>query len=256
MKLDKYNKDIFSRAELLLGEERMQRIAGARVIIFGVGGVGSWCAETLVRSGIHRLTMVDGDEVVVSNINRQLMATTATIGQPKVEVLRQRLALINPDAEITAICGRYNAETAESFRLEEYDYVIDAIDSVGDKALLINNVTRIKDVQLFSSMGAARKFDPMKIRIADFRKVTGDPLARVLRQKFKHLGQFPERKFLCVYSEEILPNESRAESQESRAERQETRVNGTVAHITAIFGHMLASLVLRDICQNGTNGSI
>lgn len=256
MKLDKYNKDIFSRAKLLLGEERMQRIAGARVIIFGVGGVGSWCAETLVRSGIHRLTMVDGDEVVVSNINRQLMATTATIGQPKVEVLRQRLALINPDAEITAICGRYNAETAESFRLEEYDYVIDAIDSIGDKALLINNVTRLKDVQLFSSMGAARKFDPTKIRIADFRKVTGDPLARVLRQKFKHLGQFPERKFLCVYSEEILPNESRAESQESRAERQETRVNGTVAHITAIFGHMLASLVLRDICQNGTNGSI
>lgn len=234
----------------------MQRIAGARVIIFGVGGVGSWCAETLVRSGIHYLTMVDGDEVVASNINRQLMATTATIGQPKVEVLRQRLALINPDAEITAICGRYNAETAESFRLEEYDYVIDAIDSIGDKALLINNVTRLKDVQLFSSMGAARKFDPTKIRIADFRKVTGDPLARVLRQKFKHLGQFPERKFLCVYSEEILPNESRAESQESRAERQETRVNGTVAHITAIFGHMLASLVLRDICQNGTNGSI
>ena len=256
MKLDKYNKDIFNRAELLLGEERMQRIAGARVIIFGVGGVGSWCAETLVRSGIHYLTMVDGDEVVASNINRQLMATTATIGQPKVEVLRQRLALINPDAEITAICGRYNAETAESFRLEEYDYVIDAIDSIGDKALLINNVTRLKDVQLFSSMGAARKFDPTKIRIADFRKVTGDPLARVLRQKFKHLGQFPERKFLCVYSEEILPNESRAESQESRAERQETRVNGTVAHITAIFGHMLASLVLRDICQNGTNGSI
>ena len=256
MKLDKYNKDIFNRAELLLGEERMQRIAGARVIIFGVGGVGSWCAETLVRSGIHYLTMVDGDEVVASNINRQLMATTATIVQPKVEVLRQRLALINPDAEITAICGRYNAETAESFRLEEYDYVIDAIDSIGDKALLINNVTRLKDVQLFSSMGAARKFDPMKIRIADFRKVTGDPLARVLRQKFKHLGQFPERKFLCVYSEEILPNESRAESQESRAERQETRVNGTVAHITAIFGHMLASLVLRDICQNGTNGSI
>lgn len=254
--MDKYNKDIFNRAELLLGEERMQRIAGARVIIFGVGGVGSWCAETLVRSGIHYLTMVDGDEVVASNINRQLMATTATIGQPKVEVLRQRLALINPDAEITAICGRYNAETAESFRLEEYDYVIDAIDSIGDKALLINNVTRLKDVQLFSSMGAARKFDPTKIRIADFRKVTGDPLARVLRQKFKHLGQFPERKFLCVYSEEILPNESRAESQESRAERQETRVNGTVAHITAIFGHMLASLVLRDICQNGTNGSI
>ena len=238
-----YNRDIFARAELLLGEEQMTAIASRRVILFGVGGVGSWCAETLVRSGIHHLTIVDGDVVATSNINRQLPATTATIGLPKVHVLRERLLQINPDAQIEAICGRYNAETAESFRLEQYDYVIDAIDSLKDKALLILNATSLSGLQLFSSMGAARKFDPTQIKIADFRKVTGDPLARTLRHHFKHIGQFPERKFLCVYSEEILQN------QQPSAAPQEPRANGTLAHITAIFGNMLAYLVLQSITQ-------
>ena len=243
-----YNRDIFQRTELLLGEETVQRIAEARVIIFGVGGVGSWCAETLVRSGIHHLTMVDSDEVVASNINRQLMATTATIGQPKVEVLRERLQTINPDAEIQAICGRYNAETAESFHLEDYDYVIDAIDSLKDKALLINTVTRTANTQLFSSMGAARKFDPMKIKVTEFWKVEGDPLARTLRHKFKQMGEYPERKFLCVYSDEIRSQKSEIRSQRSEVSNRPTP-NGTMAHITAIFGNMLASLVLKHICQ-------
>ena len=221
----------------------MTAIASRRVILFGVGGVGSWCAETLVRSGIHHLTIVDGDVVATSNINRQLPATTATIGLPKVAVLRERLLQINPEAQIEAICGRYNAETAESFHLGQYDYVIDAIDSLKDKALLILNATSLSGVQLFSSMGAARKFDPTQIKIADFRKVTGDPLARTLRHHFKHIGQFPERKFLCVYSEEILQN------QQPSAAPQEPRANGTMAHITAIFGNMLAYLVLQSITQ-------
>ena len=215
----------------------MARIASARVILFGVGGVGSWCAETLVRSGICHLTMVDGDVVVPSNINRQLMATTATLGQYKVEVLRRRLLEINPEADIQAIEGRYNAGTIDTFRLADYDYVIDAIDSLQDKALLINHATSLPDVQLFSSMGAARKLDPTRIRIAEFRKVQGDPLARSLRHRFKSVGQYPERKFLCVYSDEVLPNAS--ESAE--------HANGTVAHVTAIFGNMLASLVLNHV---------
>lgn len=264
-----YNRDIFQRAELLLGQQRMERIAAARVIIFGVGGVGSWCAETLVRSGIGHLTMVDGDEVVASNINRQLMATTATIGQPKVEVLRERLQLINPDADIRTVYGRFNADTAESFRLSEYDYVIDAIDSLNDKALLINTVTRLpgresatgaqpsetRYVQLFSSMGAARKFDPTRIRIAEFWRVAGDPLARTLRHKFKQSGIYPARKFLCVYSDEVLPNQPVAEMQNAECRMQnaqtankERPANGTLAHITAIFGNLLASLVLKHIC--------
>ena len=232
----------------------MECLASCRVILFGVGGVGSWCAETLVRSGIRHLTIVDGDVVVASNINRQLPALTNTIGRAKVDVMRERLMLINPEAEIVAICGRYNADTAATFQLEEYEYVIDAIDSLADKALLINSVSRLPHTELFSSMGAARKLDPSRIRIAEFRKITGDPLARALRQRFKQLGAFPERKFLCVYSDEIIPPTqplSPAQPAEASSDRPETlpkqpRPNGTLAHITVIFGNMLASLVIRD----------
>lgn len=118
---------IFRRAELLLGDEAMSRIAGKRVIIFGVGGVGSWCAESLVRSGIRKLTIVDLDCVSVTNINRQLMATTKTVGEVKVDVLKERLLTINPLAEITALQQIFTAETAESFQLDSYDYIITAI---------------------------------------------------------------------------------------------------------------------------------
>ncbi|MBQ2441080.1 MAG: ThiF family adenylyltransferase, partial [Paludibacteraceae bacterium] len=120
--------DIFSRTELLLGTENVERIATKKVILFGVGGVGSWCAEALVRSGIRHLTMVDFDCVCSSNINRQLMVTTQTIGQSKVEVLRERLLQINPEAEIIAIQDQYDAENREKFHLETFDFVIDAID--------------------------------------------------------------------------------------------------------------------------------
>ena len=234
------NKQLFARTALLLGQPVMERLAGTRVILFGVGGVGSWCAEALVRSGIGHLTMVDGDVVMPTNLNRQLPALTDTIGQPKVAVLKQRLQRINPDAQIEAVQGRYNADTAESFHLENYDFVIDAIDSVADKALLIRHATSIPHVHLFSSMGAARKLDPTRIRIAEFWKVSGDPLARVLRQRFKHDKLYPARKFLCVYSDEQLANAPDVPTDEARA-------NGTVAHITAIFGNMLASMVINTL---------
>ena len=230
----------FSRLQLLVGRQQLERLASARVIIFGVGGVGSWCAEALVRSGICHLTIVDSDVVVPSNINRQLMATTATVGQPKVDVLAQRLRLINPEADIRAVVNRYNADTSDSFCLGDYDYVIDAIDSLADKALLIHSVTLLPDTQLFSSMGAARKMDPTAITVSEFNKVHSDPLARALRQTFKRTGMFPARKFMCVWSSEVLPN----------AEPSTERINGTVAHITITFGVMLASMVIKHICQS------
>ena len=127
----------FSRTALLMGDQAMQRLAAARVLLFGTGGVGSWCAEALIRSGVGHLTMVDPDEVDVSNINRQLPATAATVGRPKVEVLRERLLSINPAADITARQERFTAESAASFHLEAFDYVIDAIDSMADKMELI-----------------------------------------------------------------------------------------------------------------------
>lgn len=224
-------KEIFQRSELLLGADAMSSIAEKRVIVFGVGGVGSWCAESLVRSGIKHLTIVDSDSVCASNINRQLMATTETVGQVKVEVLKKRLLTINPSAEITAIHEFFTAETAESFHLDTYDYIIDAIDSLKDKALLILMACET-NATFFSSMGAALKLDPTRIKIAEFWKIQGDPLARVLRKRFKRDGQYPSRKFLCVYSDELIEPQGSGK--------------GSLVHITAIFGHMLAGLVVQD----------
>ncbi len=230
----------------------MERMATQRVIIFGVGGVGSWCAESLVRSGISRLTIVDADRVCTSNINRQLMATSQTVGQPKVEVLRQRLLTINPDAEIVALEKVFCEETADSFEIASYNYIIDAIDSLKDKALLIRMATQT-EAQLFSSMGAALKLDPTRIKVAEFWKVEGDPLARSLRKRFKSEGRFPERKFLCVYSDELLQNKQIDNSAEEPGMFHKAQANGTIVHITAIFGLMLASLVVRDITSETGN---
>ena len=231
---------IFQRTILLTGEENFFRISQKKIILFGVGGVGSWCAESLVRSGIHQLTLVDSDIVVESNINRQLPANSLTIGRPKVEVLKGHFLDINPNAEITAIHRAYNSETATSFLLEEYDYVIDAIDSVKDKSLLIRSACET-DAVLFSSMGAALKMDPTQIKTAEFWKINYDPLARALRQRFKKDGR-PSSKFQCVYSEERLKNQIPHEA------------NGTLMHVTASFGLILAGLVIQDaICHCGSS---
>ena len=155
------------RTQLLLGESVMERIAQQRVIIFGVGGVGSWCAESLVRSGIQHLTIVDSDRVCITNINRQLMATSKTVGHVKVDALKERLLDINPSAQIDARQQIFTEETAESFHIGDYDYIIDAIDSLKDKMLLIEMATRTKAV-FFSSMGAALKLDPTRIQVAEF----------------------------------------------------------------------------------------
>ena len=262
----KKKKALFRRSELLLGEDVMNRIACARVIVFGVGGVGSWCAESLVRSGIKHLTIVDSDRVCITNINRQLMATSETIGHVKVDALKTRLLSINPSAEITALQKIFNEETAEDFHIGDYDYIIDAIDSLKDKALLILMACQTQ-ARLFSSMGAALKMDPMRIRVSEFWKVQGDPLARALRKKFKSQGQFPKRKFKCVFSDELLQN--KGHNATCGTERclcpkamsgpgdksllnhewcsSKAQINGTIAHITAIFGFTLAGLVISDI---------
>lgn len=245
---------IFNRAERLLGVDMMNRIAEKRVILFGVGGVGSWCAEGLVRSGIKYLTIVDSDKVCETNINRQLMATTKTIGRLKVEVLKDRLLEINPEAEVTAIAGVYSEETSESFRLDEYDYIIDAIDSLKHKVHLIRTATRTK-AKLFSSMGAAMKIDPTRIQVAEFWKVKGCPLAAALRRRMKE-GEKPSKKFYCVFSDEIIENRGIVyETDESKSSEllkqdnpsKKAQINGTLVHITAIFGFTLSGLLIEDI---------
>lgn len=263
---------IFRRAELLLGDKTMDSIAQKRVIIFGVGGVGSWCAESLVRSGIRQLTIVDSDRVCITNVNRQLMATMKTVGMVKVDALKERLLSINPKAEITALQKIFTAETAEEFHLEDYDYIIDAIDSLKDKAALILLATGIQPKGehrpvFFSSMGAALKLDPTRIKVAEFWKVQGDPLARALRNKFKKEKTFPKHKFQCVYSDELLKNlgqNATCGTEKCMCPKakngpgdpdllnhewcsSKAQINGTLPHITAIFGFMLAGLVIQDV---------
>ena len=228
----KTGQAIFGRAALLLGNEAMERLVRKRVIIFGIGGVGSWCAECLVRTGIGQLTIVDFDCVDVTNVNRQLMATTETVGQVKVEALRQRLLTINPEAEITALQKTFTEETAREFGLDTYDYIIDAIDSLKDKARLIELACQTK-ARLYSSMGAALKLDPTRIQVAEFWKVKGDPLARALRNRFKKEQRMPKRKFKCVFSDELV----RPQGGEGK---------GSLMHITASFGLTLAGLVIQD----------
>lgn len=256
---------IFNRTELLLGKEFMQRITQARVIVFGVGGVGSWCAESLTRSGVGHLTIVDSDKVAASNVNRQLMATTRTIGEVKVEVLKKRLLEINPDAEIVAIEQVYNAENSDSYNLSSFDYVVDAIDSLEHKIHLIRTVTKTK-AKLFSSMGAALKCDSSRIQTAEFWKVKGCPLAAAIRRKIKK-GERPSKKFTCVFSDEVIPNKGAEYSEEVANHRlqqenkkneaydpnnsdwnsKKAQINGTLSHITAIFGFTLAGLIVNDI---------
>lgn len=239
---------MFSRTTLLIGRNAQEKLAGTRVILFGVGGVGSWCAESLIRSGIGCLTIVDPDMVCETNINRQLPATTRTVGQPKVEVLKKRLLDINPDVRIEAVQLFYDAETADSFRLDTYDYIIDAIDSLDSKMHLICTATQT-NATFFSSMGAALKMDPSRINVAEFWKVHGCPLAAALRRKIKQNKLFPAKKFKCIYSDELLTNkDATASLAENHNEITSKRINGTVAHITAIFGFTLAGLVIQDIC--------
>lgn len=239
---------IFNRVERLMGREAMARLNSLNVIVFGVGGVGSWTAEALIRSGIGRLTIVDADRVAVSNINRQLMANTATVGRSKVEVLRSRLLEINPGADIKAVERIYSEDTASEFNLREYDYVVDAIDSLSDKALLLLNATSCgPGTKTVSSMGAALKMDPARIAVAEFWKVKGCPLAAALRRKFKKSGVMPRRKIRCVYSDELLKNVDSPDDSSGAMSYGKVVTNGALCHITAIFGMTLAGLIVEDV---------
>ena len=267
-------QEIFNRTKRLVGDEIMESIFQKRVILFGVGGVGSWCAESLVRSGIRELVLVDSDRVCVTNVNRQLMATTKTVGKVKVEVLKERLLEINPHANIVALQDIYEEANTDKFQLDTFDYIIDAIDSLENKMQLLWHATRTK-ATVFSSMGAALKMDPTRIKVAEFWKVAGCPLGRALRDKFKRKKKKLAKKVMCVYSDELLKNRGhnsscgtaacmcpKVRSEHSEAELKnaelighewcssKAQINGTMAHATAIFGFTLAGLVMQDIYQN------
>ncbi len=245
--------DFFSRSEAILGIEAIEELRTKRVILFGVGGVGSWCAEALIRTGLVHLTIVDGDTVQPSNINRQLPATQATIGQPKVEALKARLLEINPEAEIISIGEMYKPTPSlpegkefSFFTIADYDYVIDAIDDVAAKADLIIRATRVRGLKVFSSMGAALRFDPTQVTTGELMSIKGDALAKAVRARMKKIGLKPYKKVKCVYSTEQavrIPNTDRY------ADRIQTElpIKGSLMQVTAVFGCTLASMVIEDI---------
>ena len=261
-------RGIFQRTELLLGKENMDALSRKKVIIFGIGGVGSWCAESLIRTGIKHLTIVDSDRVCITNINRQLHATTQTVGKVKSEVLKQRLLEINPHANIIGIQKIYSKASHEFFELEQYDYIIDCIDSLSNKIHLIRTATRTA-ATFYSSMGASLKVDPTRIQVGEFWKVDGCPLGSMLRKKIKQ-GELPAKKFMCVYSSEVLENKGEGnscgtdkcfcpKSKQASGDPElanhewcstKAQINGTTAHITAIFGFTLAGLVIQDIYKS------
>lgn len=254
------------RAELVLGPQVMKRLDEIKVIVFGVGGVGSWCAESLVRSGVRNLTIVDSDIVCATNINRQAQATSLNIGARKVDEMSAILKAINPEANINSLHRSFEESTADSFNLAEYDYVIDAIDSVKNKVLLIELCLQYK-LKFYSSMGAGAKTDPSRIRVARLTDTQNCPLARVVRQSLRKKKLTTD--IWCVFSDElpVKPaiqaicgtgncadstefNEQNAEDSAVDWCAHKKRINGALVHITGIFGFTLASLVIRDVMKD------
>jgi tRNA A37 threonylcarbamoyladenosine dehydratase len=273
---------IFQRLALLAGQEAIDALGGARVIVFGIGGVGSWCAEALVRSGIGHITIVDSDTVCVTNINRQVQATIATVGEFKTGALKRRLLEINPRCEVIPYGRVFRRENAADFGIEKADYVIDAIDSLTGKLDLIEYCARA-GVPLFSSMGMAQKLDPTRLKTAGIWDTEGCPLARLVRAGLRKRG-FSGR-FTVVYSSERLPLSAGVEASCGSARclcpskaalnpgapgggdgeppvewcSSKKVINGSAVTVTAAAGMILASLVLRDIygrCRGGTDDGV
>lgn len=230
----------FSRTEALLGEEKVKRLHGRRVAVFGLGGVGGYAVEALVRSGVGRLDLIDGDGVSVTNLNRQILALQSTIGRNKAEVAAERCRDINPDAEVVARPVFFNESTAAFFDFTLYDYVVDAIDNVTAKLLL---AVKCKEAgtPLISCMGAGNKLDPMAFKVADIYSTSVCPLARVMRRELKKRGV---EKLKVVYSEEI-PHALVTEAGEDEAARKP--VPASVAFVPSVAGLLIASEVIKEL---------
>lgn len=259
--------DIFERTRLLLGTDAMERLRRARVIVFGVGGVGGYAVEALARSGVGAIDVVDNDRFAPSNLNRQILATAATLGQYKVDAARDRILSINPDCAVTVHRTFYLPETEAAFDFTEYDYVLDAIDTVAGKLALIVNAQRA-GTPIISSMGAGNKLDPTAFRVADIYDTAVCPLARVIRTECRKRGV---RHLKVVYSQEpaLRPLTGVAQAAEETAapdiaakdaaadaasgavtERPRRSAPGSVAFVPSVAGLIMAGEVVRDLTRD------
>lgn len=232
----------FLRQEMLLGPAAMARLRESHVAVFGIGGVGSWCAEALVRGGVGRLTFVDNDEVGETNLNRQLIALRSTLGRNKAEVMAERAADINPDCQARALPWLYReADKARFFDGAEYDFVADCIDLVSCKLSLILEA-RARGIPIVSAMGTGNKLDPSLLRVADVSETKGCPLARVMRKELRARGV---KGHTVVYSEE--PPRKPAQPEAPPPGRRE--IPGSVSWVPSAAGLLLAGYVIRQLTE-------
>ena len=246
----------FSRTQLLIGEEAIQKLAKSRVAVFGIGGVGGYVCEALVRSGVGAFDLVDDDKVCLTNLNRQIIATRKTVGKYKVEVMKERMLEINPDVDVRTYQCFFLPENADDFPFEEYDYIVDAVDTVTAKLEIIMRAKE-KNVPVISAMGAGNKLDPGGFRIADIYDTSVCPLARVMRRELKKRNV---KSLKVVYSDEppIRPVEDMSISCRTNCicppgaahkctERRD--IPGSTAFVPAVAGLMIAGEIVKDLSK-------
>ncbi len=244
----------FSRTELLLGHDNMEKLKNARVAVFGIGGVGGFTVEALARSGVGTLDLIDDDKVCLTNINRQIIATRKTIGQYKVDAAKERVLDINPDAVVNTYKTFFVPETADEFDFSAYDYVVDAIDTVTGKIMLVEAAQKA-GTPIISSMGAGNKLDPTAFEVADIYKTSVCPLAKVIRRELKKRGI---KKLKVVYSKEkaMTPIDDTANSCRShcicppgsaRTCTQRRQIPGSTAFVPSVVGLIIAGEVIKDL---------
>lgn len=232
----------FSRTEILLGSNAMDKLKNSKVIVFGIGGVGGYVVEALVRSGIGTIDIVDNDTVSLTNLNRQIIATWSTIGKNKVDVMEVRMKDINPDVIVNKHQCFYLPETAERFDFSQYDYVIDAVDTVSAKIDIVMQAEKA-GIPVISSMGAGNKLNPAAFEVADIYKTSVCPLAKVMRRELKKRGV---KKLKVVYSKEIPLNP--AENEDIRKENEKKRqAPGSIAFVPSVAGLIIAGEVIKDL---------
>lgn len=230
--------EAFSRTELIYGREAMERIASSHIAVFGIGGVGGYVVEALARSGVGALDLIDSDKVVTSNLNRQIIATRSTIGRFKVDVAAERIADINPDCKVKTFKTFYLPETADLFDFSEYDYVVDAIDTVTGKLTLIENA-KAAGVPIISSMGAGNKVNPAAFEVADIYKTSVCPLAKVMRRECKKRGI---KSLKVVYSKEEPRTPLELIQEGSRRS-----IPGSTAFVPSVAGLIIAGEIINDL---------
>lgn len=236
--------DRFSRTEMLLGSDAMEKLRNARVAVFGLGGVGGYIVEALARSGVGALDIIDNDTVSITNLNRQIVAVEGTVGMPKTEAAKMRIMQINPDCKVTAYNTFYMPENSSDFDFAQYDYIADAIDTVTAKIELVMNANKC-GTPIICSMGTGNKLNPAELEVADIYKTSVCPLARIMRYELKRRGI---KKLKVVYSKEMPIVPTGAAAEKCRAESTgKKNVPGSTAFVPAVAGMIIASEIVKDI---------